>query len=242
MVKAIRVEPRYLWLLTLAFLLVYIAANWFDARLIKILNFNTGAGALIFPLTYLLADIITEVYGYKNARRVIWLGLLFNLLFLLYGYLIYFLPTPNINEQTIFNQFLYQGTRVIFASIISYLVTESFNSYLLAKLKLLLTGKYLGIRFLICLLITHTIDAITFCPIAFYGIIGNQQLYLFILQSWAIMTSMELILLPFAIRIAKIIKRYEQLDIYDEATNFNVFKLETDYSSQDNKFNVGSKN
>src|SRR5688572_13040806 len=88
-------QPKYLWFLVLSYTMVLVLANWFDARLIQIFSFNTDGGTLIFPLTFLLSDLITEVYGYQQARRAIWCGFLFNIFFILYGLAITHLPSPD---------------------------------------------------------------------------------------------------------------------------------------------------
>lgn len=100
----IRNQPKVLWFLILSYSMVLVFANWFEARLILIGDLVTGGGTLIFPLTFLLADVLTEVYGYKQTRRAIWVGFLFNILFVSYGYLVTLLPGPDFYQNnTYFN-------------------------------------------------------------------------------------------------------------------------------------------
>src|SRR5687768_10986229 len=87
-------QTRFLCFITLSYTMVLVLSNWFDARLVRIWHLDTDAGTLIFPLTFLLSDLITEVYGYKYARRAIWVGFLFNVIFFAYGQLIINLPSP----------------------------------------------------------------------------------------------------------------------------------------------------
>src|SRR3990167_4672910 len=122
-------QPKFLWFLTLTYSMVIVLANWFDPRLIKIFGLTTDAGTLIFPLTFLLSDLITEVYGYKNARRAIWCGFLFNALFILYGQLVIHMPSPDYHtNNAMFDTLLATNVRIIIASCLSYLISEPLNS------------------------------------------------------------------------------------------------------------------
>lgn len=228
------IRSRYLSFLMIAYSMVYVAANWFDPRLIRVFGLNTGAGALVFPLTYVILDMVTEVYGYKSARLAIWTALLFNVIFLVYGQIINHFPSPdNVNN---FSIFLHFSMRVTLFSIVSYLVTESLNSYIVAKVKVLFAGRYLGIRFLFSTFSAHAVNLLIFCPGAFYGVMSNKDLIYFMVTSWIFIVCIELLLLPVSIRLAKKLKKIEQLDIYDKKTNFNIFSLDTTYTSTSNKF------
>lgn len=229
-------HSRYLGILTITYSMVLICANLFDPRLINFMGLNTGSGAMIFPFTYLLSDIITEVYGYKNARFAVWVSLFFNLIFILYGQVIINMPSPPNSNNVIFDSFLHLNMRIVFASLISYLITEQINSYVVAKLKILFRGKNIGFRFVMSTLSAHAINAIIFCTVAFYGIISNINLLFFISTSWVFMVSIELFLLPLSIRLSKKLKQIEKLDIYDKRTNFSLFKLDVNYTEKDNEF------
>lgn len=229
-------QPRFLWFFILAYSMVLMGANWFDPRLIKIFGLETGAGAIIFPITYLLSDLITEIYGYKSARLSIWIGFLFNAIFVLYGEVVALLPGPELNNTT-FNSFMHAGLKIIIGGIFSYLITESLNSYLMMKLKIFFSGRYLGIRFILSTLTATAINVVVFCSIAFIGIIESAyHLLHFMFCSWFFMVSVELLLLPFSIRLTQKIKQSEKLDIYDRDTKFNIFGFETHYSVDQNEF------
>lgn len=230
------IRQKYLWLFILGYTLVFFASNWFDPRQIHIFGFNTGAGSIVFPLTYLCSDIITEVYGYKNARMAVWTALLFFLIFILYGHLVVSLITPDSISRVAITNFLYTNNHILFAAVLSYLTTESINSYIVAKLKISLKGKYMGLRFIASTLTAYILNELIYAPIAFYGLIPNIKHFIrHMLASWAFMVSIELLLLPFSIRLAKRLKTIENLDIYDTQTNFNPFSLNTDYQNRDNK-------
>jgi uncharacterized integral membrane protein (TIGR00697 family) len=231
-------QPQYLWFFTLTFSMVIVLANWFDARLISIFGLATDAGTLVFPLTFLLSDMITEVYGFKYARRAIWCGFLFNAIFILYGQIIIHLPSPAYaaTSNAMFDTLLAANVRIICASALSYLIAEPLNSLIMAKLKMKMQGRYMGIRFVSSTVVASGIDSFVFGTIAFYGTMSNQNLLALILTMWFIKVFLEVIGLPISISLTKKIKQAEQLDIYDKQTNFTVFSLDTHYSDNDNAF------
>jgi uncharacterized integral membrane protein (TIGR00697 family) len=230
------VKKKYLGVLILGYTIVFFASNWFDPRQIQIFGLATGAGSISFPLTYLFSDIITEVYGYKNARIAVWSALLFFLIFIIYGQLVVSLLSPYSSPREALVAFLHTNNRIILAAILSYFITETMNSYLVAKLKILLHGNYMGLRFIAATLTAYTFNEIIYAPIAFYGLIPNLEAFVYhMFTSWVLMVSIELLFLPFSIRLAKYIKIIENLDIYDTKTNFNPFSFNTQYRKKNNK-------
>jgi len=217
--------------------MVLISANWFDARLIQIFGLNMDAGTLIFPLTFLLADLITEVYGYKHARQTIWAGFLFNTLFILYGQLVIHLPSPPYSTNNdLFASILHINTRIIFASIISYFIAEPWNSYLISKLKITMHGRFMGIRFILSTMVASGIDSFTFGFIAFYGMFNINNLIGLILTMWFIKVLVEILGLPISILTANKLKAIEKMDIYDIGTKYNFFRLENNYEQNTNQY------
>jgi uncharacterized integral membrane protein (TIGR00697 family) len=233
----IELKPNFLWFLTLTYAMVIVLANWFDPRLIKIFGLITDAGTLIFPLTFLLSDLITEVYGYKHARRAIWCGFLFNALFIMYGQLVIHMPSPDYpTNNQLFDTLFATNIRIIIASSISYLISEPLNSFVMAKLKIQLHGRYLAIRFLSSTIIAAGADSVIFSVIAFFGVMSNSNLTSLIITMWFIKVVIEIIGLPISIRLAKKLKQTERLDIYDKQTDFNLFTLDANYTDKDNEF------
>lgn len=233
-------QSKYLWFLMLSYTMVLAFANWFDPRLINIFGLTTDAGTLIFPLSFLLSDLITEVYGYKHARRVIWTGFLFNAIFLAYGQLIIHLPSPAYEtHNNMFDTLIAADGRIIVASAISYLIAEPLNSLTMAKLKIKMSGKYMSIRFVLSTLFASGFDSFIFGAIAFYGVMSNINLLFLILTMWLIKVSIEIAGLPFSTYCAKKLKIMEQLDIYDNQTNFSLLSLDTVYNFNANKFSHG---
>lgn len=233
----IHTKPRYLWFFTLTYTMVIVLANWFDPRFINIIGLDTDAGTLIFPFTFLLSDLITEVYGFKHARLAIWCGFLFNALFIIYGQTITYLPSPNYpTNNEMFDTLLAINIRIILASGISYLISEPLNSLIVAKLKIKMNGNFLGIRIFLSSIITTGTDSVFFGMIAFFGTMNNITLLYLILTMWFIKMAILILALPLSISLTKKLKQIERLDIYDKRTKFNLFSCDTDYINKDNEF------
>lgn len=230
-------RPKYLWLLLLTFAMVIVTANWFDARLVVIWGHTLSPGTLIFPLTYLVADMITEVYGYKNARRAIWVAFIFNIIFLAYGQFLTYLPSPSFAATNIaFDELLKVNFTIVLASFISYIISETTNSYIVAKTKVKFAGQFLGLRFVMSMIIASGLDSIIFATIAYFGDMSFSALISMASLIWFTKLIIAAIGLPISVRLAKKLKQIEQSDIYDTDTNFNILSLDATYSSNDNYF------
>lgn len=230
-------QPQHLWVLMLSFTMIISISNWYDARLISLFGFVISPGTLSYPLSFLVADSITEVYGYKKARLAIWTALLFNLLFLLFGQLIIHLPSPSFaTENNAFDKLLAMNAWIIGGSFVSFIIAEPFNSYLIAKLKIALKGQYLGIRFISSTIFAAFLDSFIFIIIAFHTTVAASDLLHMIFTIWIIKVIIEIMLLPFSIRITNYLKRIEKLDIYDHETNFSIFSLDSHYLHNNNHY------
>ncbi|CAM3055425.1 conserved hypothetical integral membrane protein [Legionella steigerwaltii] len=231
------IHSSHLWYLTLTYSMIIVLANWFDPRLISIWGLTTDAGTLIFPLSFLLSDLITEVYGYKYARRTIWCGFVFNLFFILYGQLVIHMPNPSFaTNNALFDALLTINSRIILASLISYLISESFNSYLIAKTKIKVQGRYMAGRFLLSSFLASGLDSMIFTTIAFYKTVPDSVFMAMMFTMWFIKVFMELCGLPLSINLVNKLKKLEQIDIYDKKTKFNLFCLDLDYKERENEF------
>jgi queuosine precursor transporter len=235
--KIVVSHPKYLWFLTLSYTMVIVFANWFDPRLIKFFGLDTFAGTLIFPITFLLSDLITEIYGYKLARRAIWCGLLFNIIFIGFSQVMMHLPSPDFPENNaLFDNLHATRIRLIIASIISYFCAEPLNSIIMAKLKIKMQGRNLSLRFGLSTFLASGVDSLIFAAIAFYGTISNPNLIRMMLIMWWVKVAVSLIGLPIAVRLAEKLKTVELLDIYDKRTKFYMFCLDTSYEQNDNEY------
>ncbi len=220
------------FLLQLGYCIALLLANWFDPRLIAFgSHFVMDAGTIVFPLTYIASDVLTEVYGYKHARITIWLGFFANMVFLFYGWLISILPSPGYALATnqAFDNLFQMDFRVIVASCISYFCAEPLNAMLVAKLKIKFTGRHMAARFLSSTIIASFVDTVIFSIIAFYGVIPGRGLWVFMGSIWLAKIVIELAVLPLSTQISKFLKRKEGIDQYDNQTKFSIFSWDTQY-------------
>lgn len=241
--KYIHQYPKYLWFFILSFSMTLAMSNWYDSRIVEIFGVSVTPGSLVYSITFLLSNTITEVYGFKNSRKAILTALMFNMIFIIYGWIIMSLPTPlNVNNDPAFDAFLAVNFRIISASFISYLIAEPVNAYIVAKLKSIQNGQHIGIRFILSTLISGFIDSILFITIAFYGVIPDNEIVGLIFHIWMVKTFIEILGLPLSISVAKKLKQIEKLDIFDTNTQFTLFSLDSDYSESDNKYKSTSNN
>lgn len=240
--KLIHLQPNLLWFITLAFTMVIVLSNWFDARLVRIFGLDTDAGTLIFPLTFLLSNLITEVYGYKYARRAIWCGFLFNALFIVYGQIVIHMPSPEYaKHNAVFDTLLAVNTRIILASAVSYLCSEPLNSLVMAKLKIRMEGRYLPVRLVASTVLAAGVDSFIFSLIGFYGVMSGDRLVVFGFTMWMIKVVIEVLGVPVSVRVVNGLKRIEGMDVFDRRTRFNLFSLDVDYVNDDNEYVRGKK-
>lgn len=187
------------------------------------------AGLVIFPLSYIFDDILTEVYGYQYSRCIIWSGLLCVWLFSLVGKVTTLLPAaPFWSFQSSYELVMNSVPRMVIASSISYLCSEFLNSYLLAKLKIAFSGKHYWLRLLASTGIGSGLDSLLFSTIAFAWSVSWDHLLVLIFWQWTIKVSYESLVIPFTYLITRYLKKIEGEDYYDYNTNFNPFCLKID--------------
>jgi uncharacterized integral membrane protein (TIGR00697 family) len=221
------------WFVVIASLFVtcLITANIIAVKLILLFGFLVPAGIIVFPLSYLFGDVLTEVYGYGAARQVIWLGFLCNLLAVIAIFLGGLAPAaPFWHDQTAYETILGFTPRLLLASFIAYLVGEFTNSFVLAKLKIATKGRWLWIRTIGSTLVGEGLDTLIFISIAFWGIIPSQLILTAILTQWVFKVVYEVVATPFTYLIVGFLKRRENLDTYDNRTNFNPLRLRSEAS------------
>ncbi|HEV2582590.1 MAG TPA: queuosine precursor transporter [Ktedonobacteraceae bacterium] len=212
------------WFVVIAaiFVTCLITANIIAVKLILFLGFLVPAGIIVFPLSYLFGDILTEVYGYSAARRVIWLGFACNLLAVIAIYIGGLAPAaPFWQGQAAYNTILGFTPRLLLASFSAYLVGEFTNSFVLARLKIATHGRWLWTRTIGSTLIGEGLDTLIFITIAFWGIIPSSSMLQAILTQWIFKVVYEIVATPFTYAVVGFLKRKEGVDTYDYHTNFS---------------------
>jgi uncharacterized integral membrane protein (TIGR00697 family) len=189
-----------------------------------------GAGVLFFPISYLFGDILTEVYGYKRSRRVIWAGFGALIFASLMAYVVTNLPvakTMSAEQQTAVNVIFGQTPRIVLASLLGFWAGEFVNSFVIAKMKVLTTGRFLWIRTIGSTVLGEIADSLIFYPVAFFGIWSNEQLISVMIGNYFIKVLWEVVATPFTYVFVNWLKKAEHEDYYDRDTDFNPFSLET---------------
>jgi len=224
-------KQRWLPTITAIFITSLILSNIIAVKLIVLGPFFLTAGILLFPVSYIFGDILTEVYGYARARRVIWTGFGCNLLAVLVIWLSIQLPpapfwklgalqSPQAAQEAY--QAIFGFTpRLLAASFVAYLVGEFLNSFILAKMKIATQGRYLWLRTIGSTLIGQMADSGIFISLAFGGIIPLVALGKMILTQWLMKSVYEALATPGTYLVVNYLKRVEQEDSYDRITNFN---------------------
>ncbi|MES2765064.1 MAG: queuosine precursor transporter [Bacteroidota bacterium] len=218
---------KYYDLLMAAFVTVLICANMIGAaKIVTLWGFTFGAGILFFPLSYLFNDILTEVYGYKHSRKVIWAGFIALVFASLMALLIVGLPpAAGWNDQAAYET-VFGGTwRIVLASLIAFWAGEFVNSFVLAKLKVKTEGKFLALRTIASTVFGDAVDSLIFYPIAFYGVFSNDLLITVMLTNYVLKVLWEVLATPITYKVVGFLKRREQEDYYDVNTDFNPFSV-----------------
>lgn len=217
---------KYLLPLTGMFVAVLLISGIVSTKIIDIGPFIFDGGTLLFPLSYIFGDILTEVYGYRTSRKVIWTGLVAMLLMIAMIVIINFLPANAERwQQSAYETILMATPRIFLGSIIAYFVGEFVNAFVLAKMKVWMEGKHLWMRTIGSTIIGQAVDTLVFVMIAFYGIMDMQTLWIIILSNYMFKVLVEVVLTPLTYRVVAYLKRREETDVYDVSTNFNPFVL-----------------
>ena len=221
---------KYLDIATVIFVIVLVLSNFVaNNKISQVGNFAFGSGIIFFPISYLLGDILTEVYGYEKSRRVIWIGfgvLLFSMI--LIQIIVFLPPAREWTNQKAYEIVFGNTPRTVFSSILAFWVGEFANSFTLAKMKIFTKGKYLWTRTISSTVIGEGVDTLIFYPLAFGGLGAFPWHLIFsvMLANYIIKVLWEVIATPFTYGIVSYLKEKEHEDYYDYKTNFNPFVME----------------
>jgi queuosine precursor transporter len=227
---------RYYDLMMAAFVAVILCSNLIGVHKVSSVQlpfyeeYIFGAGVLFFPISYLFGDILTEVYGYKRSRKVIWAGFGAMIFASLMAIVVTSLPaaaTMSPEQQAAVNLIFGQTPRIVAASLIAFWAGEFINSLVLAKLKVLTRGRHLWSRTIGSTIFGEMVDSLIFYPVAFYGVWSDAQLVSVMIGNYFIKVMWEVFATPFTYVIVGWLKRAEHEDYFDTDTDFNPFSLET---------------
>ena len=204
------------------FVTCLIAANIMAVKIVYIFGFILPAAIIIFPASYIVGDVLTEVYGYREARKVIWLGFLCNFIVVAAFWLGKIMqPAPFWSGQAAYDQILGYTPRILGASFLAYLVGEFSNSYVLARMKIATNGKWLWTRTIGSTVVGEGFDSLIFITVAFAGVIPTTSLGSAVITQWLVKCMYEIIATPLTYQVVGFLKRREGVDTYDYDTRFN---------------------
>ncbi len=207
---------------TAVFVTALIAANVIAVKIVEPFGWVVPAAIVIFPVTYIFGDVLTEVYGYARARQVIWLGFFCNLLAVVAIYLGGILPAaPFWEGQVAYETILGYTPRLLAASFLAYLVGEFANAIVLAKMKVTTNGRWLWSRTIGSTIIGQGLDSLVFIVLAFVGTIPASAMLAAIVTQWLVKSLYEVLATPLTYVVVNRLKRSEGLDVYDRDTSFN---------------------
>ena len=222
---------RYFDFVMAAFVTVLLLSNVLGAGKVAVIHlpgigeWPFGAGILFFPVSYVIGDVLTEVYGYARARRCIWAGFGALLFMAFMSFVVVALPPADSwTGQAAYEQVFGQVPRIVFASMVAFWAGEFVNSYVLARMKVWTKGRLLWTRTIGSTVAGQGIDSLIFYPLAFYGLWDNSTLVTVLLTQWALKVSWEALLTPFTYAAVGFLKRREGVDVYDERTDFSPFR------------------
>lgn len=212
-----------------AFVTVLLCANLIGAsKVASLWGFTFGAGVLFFPISYVFGDVLTEVYGYARARKVVWAGFAAELFAAFMSWAVLaFPPAPGWPHQAAYETVFGGTPRIVLASLFAYFCGEFVNSYVLAKMKILTEGRFLWMRTIGSTIAGELADSLVFHPLAFWGVWENELVLKVMLTNYCLKVAWEAVMTPFTYKIVNFLKRAESEDYYDRATNFTPFSLST---------------
>ena len=220
---------KYYDLVMAAFVTILLCSNIIGSQKVTNLwGFEFGAGILFFPISYIFGDILTEVYGYARARKVVWAG--FGALAFasfMATVIVSLPPGKTFQNQSALETILGGTPRIAMASLVAFFCGEFCNSYTMAKMKLWTKGKALWSRTIGSTIVGELVDSIIFYPLAFLGVWETSTVLLVLMHNYLLKVLWEILCTPVTYRIVAFLKRAENEDYYDTNTNFTPFSLRT---------------
>ncbi len=208
------------------FVALLMISNTVAVKVIDIGSFTVTGAIFIFPFTYILSDILTEVYGYRGSRPIIWAGFCAIVFMAIMYTLVKILPAASFwKEQESFEIILGQVPRIVIASLLGYLAGSFSNSFILSRMKVWMKGKYLFVRTIGSTIIGEGVDSIIFVLVGFAGIIPDANLMSVIISSYLIKLAIEVLVTPITYKAVAYLKAKENIDTYDTDISYNPFKL-----------------
>ncbi len=219
-------KTNFLPVISGLFVGILLLSNILASKMIQIGSFVFDGGTLLFPFSYIFGDVLSEVYGYKASRKVIWTGFIMLAIASLNIWLISILPAESEWPfQKDFDNILLQMPRITAGSLLGYFIGEYSNSVVISKLKVITKGKHLWFRTITSTLIGEFLDSVLFVAVAFAGLYGTSVLIIMAFSNYIFKTAIEVIFTPITYKIVEFVKEKEQTDVYDYNEKYNPFPI-----------------
>ena len=216
---------RYFDYVMAAFVAILLLSNLIGAaKLSTVAGYTFGAGILFFPVSYVIGDVLTEVYGYANARRCIWAGFAATVFMAFMSWVVVAMPpAADWNGQSAYESVFGQVPRIVIASMLAFWAGEFVNSFVLAKMKIWTKGKHLWSRTIGSTVFGQAVDSAIFYPVAFLGVWETGTVITVMVTNWALKVLWEAVLTPVTYGVVGWIKAREGVEVYDTGTEFSPF-------------------
>lgn len=213
-------------LLGILFCVCLVAANLLETKVVQAGPLSVTAGLLVFPISYIINDCIAEVWGFRKARLIIWMGFLMNFMVVALGKIAVWLPAaPFWQGEEAFNFVFGLAPRIAAASLMAFLVGSFLNAYVMSRMKLASGGRNFSLRAILSTVAGEGADSLIFFPLAFGGLMPVAELGKMMLVQVCLKTLYEIIILPVTIRVVDYIKRVDGTDVYDDHISYNILKI-----------------
>ena len=211
---------------SILFCVCLITANVLETKQISLGIFNITGGLIVFPVSYIINDGVCEVWGYRKARLLIWLGFAMNFLFVLFGAIADAIPgAPYWHNDEGFHAVFGLAPRIAAASFVAFLVGSFVNAYVMSRMKINSDGRNFSLRAILSTIFGEGADSLIFFPLALYGVVPTSELPIFIITQVVLKTLYEVVVLPVTIYVVKKTKQIEGEDAYDNGISYSVWKV-----------------
>lgn len=212
--------------LGIVFCVCLVAANLLETKVVQFGPIAVTAGLIVFPVSYIINDCIAEVWGFRKARLIIWMGFLMNFFVVALGQIAIAIPAaPFWEGEEAFDFVFGMAPRIAAASLTAFLVGSFINAYVMSRMKVASLGRHFSARAILSTVAGESADSLIFFPLAFGGLMPVNELIKMMVVQVVLKTAYEIVILPVTIRVVNYIKRVDDSDVYDEHISYNVWKI-----------------
>ena len=212
--------------LGIVFCVCLVAANLLETKVVQLGPIAVTAGLIVFPVSYIIKDCIAEVWGFRKARLIIWMGFLMNFFVVALGQIAIAIPAATFWEgEEAFDFVFGMAPRIAAASLTAFLVGSFINAYVMSRMKVASQGRHFSARAILSTVAGESADSLIFFPLAFGGLMPVNELMKMMVVQVVLKTAYEIVILPVTIRVVNYIKRVDESDVYDEHISYNVLKI-----------------